>query len=190
MANGTAFLDDSGKAWTSFGGASVSNGRLVTAGGNYITTPNQTDWNFGADEFCVEVIATFQAFAERPVLGKWHNTDGISYLMGFGPSPHAVSFAHALSDGGVNFPVAATIAPNVQHHIAWYRRADGFFVAIDGVVYPVGGPGSLQASNAAITVGAVAYDAGGVGMYLYQMRVRRGSATAYGTSNFTPPSAI
>lgn len=194
MPNGTVATDDTGKSWTfnSGGGSvSISSGALVTSGGGHLLTPSTSEWNFGADEFCIEAIVKFTARAERPVLGKWYSYGPTSWLCGLGTSGGKQSFYINAAPGGETYPATTPVSLGTTYHMAWYHRAgSNFYSALDGVVTSVRTNGTVSSNSTDVTIGAIPGAAGGLGMKLYQLRVRRGPGTAYPATNFTPPSSI
>lgn len=193
MPDGTVANDDTGKVWTfvpATGAVSISGGKLVTSGGGYITSPDADDWDFGADEFCMEAIVELTSKAERPVIGKWVNPGELSWLCGCGSGGADQAFYLTLTSG-TTFPTGGTPALNTKYHMAWYHRAGGgFYMSLGGVVTSARSDGTIPNTTAPVTVGALNYTTDGLGMRLYQLLVRRGPGCAYPASNFTPPTSI
>lgn len=121
MPNGTVATDDTGKSWTfnSGGGSvSISSGALVTSGGGHLLTPSTSEWNFGADEFCIEAIVEFTARAERPVLGKWYSYGPTSWLCGLGTSGDKQSFYINAAPGGETYSATTPVSLGTTYHMA------------------------------------------------------------------------
>lgn len=194
MPDGLAATDDTGKSWAfvqAGGSVAVSDGALVTAGGGYITTPDDAEWDFGDDEFCMEALVELSAKAERPVISKWNVTTGLSWFCGCGPGGTNQAFYLRASPGTTTFQTGYSPALNTLYHMAWYRRAGGnFYMSLNGLVTTARGSSTLYDVPTPVTVGANNYQTGGLGMRLYQLRARRGPGSAYPASNFTPPTAI
>ena len=195
MPDGTAATDDTGKSWSFHaptGSVAISGGKLVTAGGGYIMTPDAPEWNFGADEFCIEAIVKLSAKFEKPIIAKWSLTSGGErWFCGCGVGGVSQAFYINASPDGASWPTGPTPGLGTVYHMAWYRRAEGgFYMSLGGSVAHARGDATFASAVTPITVGALDFNAGGMGMELYQLRVRRGPGTAYPATNFTPPSSI
>lgn len=193
-----AFVDDSGKAWATAGGAqhSATQVKFGTAsmycGGSvfdFITSNVHDDFDLTTD-FTVECWARFEDFASRRGVWKlgalvatanfmsvvaW--TDGSVHFVGVGASGY--TWAARSSAGAVS--------TTVWHHIAAVRRADDIWLYVDGALVASATATGTPATAKQLIVGMgtdgfQSYMKG----YIDEMRVRRG--TAIYTAPFTPPA--
>ncbi|WP_162405586.1 hypothetical protein [Pseudoxanthomonas jiangsuensis] len=194
MPNGQTLTDDTGKIWTPNGGSGVSSGQLVMAPNttDYFTTPDHADWNFGADEFCIEMIGTIASGTTREagIVSKW--SSGWSWYAGTGPSAANLGLYIHLQGGSNEWPVGAGIVKGAEAHFAWYRNASGqFWVAVNGSAALIRATATpLHTSTDPVRIGPHAAGITGVPFSAKQMRVRRGLGCAYSGTSFTPPGSL
>lgn len=190
IANLDVNLFDPKRTWTANGGANVSAGWLNLDGaGDYLSTPNSADFNFGAGDFCLE------AFVEIPgapgafdaIFGKWQ-TASLGIMFGIDTSRRLVLYWHngALRNGNST----ATVAVATPTHVAAYRFGASMYCAIGGVTIALAtAPGTLTATTQQQCIGAESMtSASDFNGKIRGFRATKGSSGGYGASNFTPPT--
>lgn len=200
---GTTFTDEKGKTLTPTStvqtstlqnkfGSSVL--RFPNSSGSYLTTPGHADFNFGTDDFCMEMwILTGHAGSYPGLLVReWVSapwSGGWSWLLnGNSGSPMQVWFA----DHSVSAPLLTATNTGYRdgswHHLAVVRHGNVFTLYIDGVAnVSATSSFSIATTTKNVTIGAdntfgLRFYAG----YMDDLRITRG-VPRY-TANFTPPA--
>jgi len=191
IANLNINLSDPKRIWTAHGDAAVSGDWLNLDGaGDYIDTPQSTDFDFGSGSFSVEAFVQISGAPAGPVpiMAKWQ-TGLLSWYLGLNASRQAVMFARIA--GGNYFPPAttATVALNTPTHVAMYRIGNNFYLAVGGVVQNVlSQAGSIDVTSQPVAIGAQPDGSNNFAGLIRGARVTKGSTGGYGATNFTPPS--
>ena len=132
IANLNVDLSDPKRTWTANGGAAVSGDWLNLDGaGDYLSTPESADLDFGTGDFCVEAFVDISGSPGGyvPVVTKWQ-TGALSYYFGINSTSHLALFAQI---GGGNYFIDATttaIPSGTPTHIAWYRIGNDFYLSL------------------------------------------------------------
>lgn len=182
--NSTTFKDETGKAWTANGDAKISTAQSKFGGasglfdgtGDYISTPDHADFDFGTGDFTIEFWIQFNAFGTYNVasLGTW--AAGISI--------GASATYHYIAINAIGFNFADTITTGTWYHIAFTRSSGSLRCFRDGVQ-----KGATQTSAQNIQVAAESAIgkalSGSLNGYLDEFRI---SNKARWTDTFTPPT--
>lgn len=193
IANLNVDLSDPFRTWTANGGAAVTGGALVLDGtGDYLSSPQSTDFDFGSGDFCVEsfINVAVSPSAEATILAKWSGSD-LSWLFGI-TSARQPFFYYNSSTTGLQFPTGTGVAPTgTDTHIAAYRVGTQLYMAVGGNV----SASSALGTDALVTVSVqscIGAQSDGISSLLNGkikgVRATKGSSGGYGASNFTPPS--
>jgi len=189
-AHGNAQIDT---AQSKFGGASG----LFDGSGDYLSTPDSDDWNFGTGDFTIDFWVRFNSlpangewatfYCQRP--SGWQN----QVYFGFRNIGGAYSWDFSVYSGGaaiMEVIKATTVSTNTWYHIAVVRSGNNFYIFQDGaqVGTAVTDSDSVPDLASTLTIGRLGvYDGYYFNGWLDEFRVSKGSARW--TSNFTPPSA-
>lgn len=197
IANLNVDLSDPFRTWTAQGGAAVTGGALVLDGtGDYLETPNSTDFDFSTVNFCVESFVEISAYpsSDYAIMAKWGSA-GVSWL--FLITSTGRLGLYYLSSGGYVTPVGAIQVPlDTPTHVAGYRIAgslggdNGSYVSVAGVTERIDiVTRVVDLAVAPTTIGA--QSGSGASPFagkIWGSRATKGSTGGYGASNFTPPS--
>lgn len=189
IANLDVDLSDPYRTWTANGGAAVSGGKLVLDGTNdYISTPQDTALDVGANDFAFEAFVTLGTVtaAEHALFAKWAGTT--SYLFGINGSGLMTFYFNQSGTGNIFRQRAGAVSTGVEHHMAWFKTGGQGYFALDGVVALSGAVGTIVAQSLPMTIGATSDPAAFLNASVRGARVTIGSSGGYGASNFTPPS--
>lgn len=199
----TTFTDvsSSPKTVTANGNAQIST--ALEAGGNgyfdgtgdYISTPDHNDFNFGSDNFTIEAFVYFSVvpdsgqyaaiFSQR---SSATSNNSFNFWYG-GTEKWYVSYStNGVTQININNISTHTPTSGLFYHVAAVRNSSNMDIFIDGVKQTTRAiSGSLYNSSANIRIGAandvLSYFLNG---YMKDFRVTKG--TARYTENFTPPS--
>lgn len=195
-ANGsTLFIDETGKTWTTMGGALIVTGRykfggasgLFNGSSEYIYTPHSEDFNFGSGDFTIDFW--MYPIANRGILKKYHSL-----------SPTEASFQLVIGSGSLltfyfysgttsySLKCTTALSLSVWHHVAIVRFGNTMYMFIDGVL-----ANSIDVTNITINNSpSVALFVGINNTTLFsgnidEFRISKGIARW--TTNFTPPTA-
>jgi len=191
IANLNVDLSDPYRTWTANGGAAVTGGALVLDGtGDYLSSPQSTDYDFGSGDFCVEAFINVAASppAEDVIIAKW---GGSSFSWLFGITNARRPFFYYNTSGGSTFPAGSSVVPiNTWTHVAAYKIGASLYIATAGIVSGVAPPAAaLTTISSQVCIGA---QSDGVNSLFTGMikgvRATKGSSGGYGASNFTPPT--
>ncbi len=142
----TTFTDAKGKVWTAQGNAQIDTGRpwfgnptlLLDGTGDYLTSPDATDWRFGSSDFTIENWAYFTAdpVGETVVISKWGAGNDLSFYYGRASAAAARSVAfYYRTNGGTNVFTDSTssIFSNYWSYSSFSRIGNTGYYHIDGV---------------------------------------------------------
>jgi hypothetical protein len=187
----TNLTDAKGKVWTANGNANVSGGWLNLDGtGDYLATPNSTDFDFAAGDFALEAFINLAVTpgAEMTIASKWQS-GSLSWLFGINASRRV--FLYTRIAGTNRFSTGTnTVTVGADAHIAAYRVSSLWYVAINGVVQSIlTNAGSIEVTSQQTCIGTQSDGS----MNAFNGKVRgfratKGGAGGYGATNFTPPS--
>lgn len=210
--NSTTFTDSSASAHTmsANGNAKLntSNAKFGTAGGSfdgtgdYLTSADSADWNFGSGDFTIDTWINLTAAPAGGFGGAVFSQDGgaailTSLAVVITPARHVRVWAGtgAAWDilNGVDFCDASSVlTTGSYHHFAFVRSTNSWMVFIDGTQCgsTQTASGTLYNSPDNLYIGGEFQDTsggGGINGYLDEYRISKGIARW--TSDFTPPSA-
>jgi hypothetical protein len=194
---GTVFTDSSSsaKAMTTVGGASQVATKSKFGGvsgyfdgaGDYLTTPNSTDWAFGTGDWTIDYWAWMTDFTQQlRIISKkdtatpffYHRVSGAIYMDYTGGNP--VNIAD-LTAG--QFPSNSN-----WHHFAYVKYGSTVTRYVDGVAIGscTGVTGSMTTSTNILTLFASSVGTAGFSGYIDEFRISKGIARW--TADFTPPT--
>lgn len=140
----TAITDEKGKVWTPYGNAQIDTAQskfggaslLLDGTGDYITTPDHADWDFGSGSFTVEgwvrpasFAAVMALFNKRATLGLY-SPFGL-YLNTTTGAPGMLCSLNGTS-WGVNILSSIGLSLDTWAHIAFVRNGTTFSVYVNG----------------------------------------------------------
>ena len=195
-ANGsTAFIDEKGHLFTASGNAQISTAQSVFGGasgafdgsGDYVSTPNSDDFNFGTGDFTIELAVRFASLPVNSVVSLvsayLNSTTGLSIQYRTdGGSGNRLTFG--VGDTSNNF--AWSPATGTWYRVAVTRSGTSLRAFIDGtqIGSTITNSSNLN-STAALWIGALNFS-GGVQFlngWIDEMRITNGVARY--TSNYT-----
>lgn len=182
---GTAQLDT---AQTKFGASSL----LLDGNSDYVTVPDNANWNFGSGDFTVDCWVRFNSIAgTQTICGQ--GIDGNSYWK---LTWNATKWQLYVYSGGVlqvGLDIAdAGVAINTWFHIALVRSGGTITLYRDGTALTTGSYSSWPEYTSPFCIGAEMYAGPGgradwFNGWIDEFSVRKGEAVW--TANFTPPTA-
>jgi hypothetical protein len=194
----TTFTDVKGRAWTAAGNAQIDTAQSKFGGasglfdgtGDYVTTPNSTDFQFGTGDFTFEVWARLNTTAALQNCICWTSASGpVQVIINDGAGKMGI---YAQTSWVIQNAVTQSTA--TWYHLAWTRSGNNWRVFMDGVQQgsTVVDSRSLAAPNGVrnIAIGAEVTAPSYSQFYngwLDDLRVTKGVARY--TANFTPPTA-
>jgi RHS repeat-associated protein len=195
----TSFVDLTGKTWTASGNVQVDTAQkifgsasgLFDGTGDYISTSNHTDFDFGGGDFTIDArvrlnsLATTQTIISKraagvygPMLLRYNGTNG---KWEFYSSQNGTTWGVILSGGSA--------VVNTWYHIAAVRNGNVWTLYINGAsVSTVTASGSVSTNTNNIVIGAAdtTGTAANFNGWIDEVRISKGIARW--TSNFTPPT--
>lgn len=138
----TTFTDDSGKTWTAFGNAQIDTSLgdqrgLFDGSGDYITTPDHTDFAFGSGDFSILFTMRFNSLAGfQTIVSKGYSpTVNGGWLIQTGNGDGRLNFYN--NAGGVILSETTGTINTGQDYVievtrvsgAWTMKRDGVTVA-------------------------------------------------------------
>jgi len=202
--NGTdgaqAFTDESGKIWTGAGNAQIDSAQSVFGGtsalfdgsGDYLSTPNHADFDFGSGSFTVDFWVKFNSLAgTQQLISK--RTNPILY----GPFSMAIDNAYVYfvssSNGAtwgeyIQWPYGTNIATGTWYHFAFVRNGSDWRFYLNGISRAFTTVSQTVMTNTAdVTIGGLPDGSFSFNGWIDEMRVSKG--VARWTANFTPPTS-
>jgi len=179
-------------AQSKFGGASG----LFDGAGDYLSTPDSDDWNFGSGDFTIDfwlrfisppsndftiLVAQYQDASNRMLL-YWDNRDA---------TPNGMSFHFII--GGVLYgftepSLASQYSANTWYHIAMVRNGNNWYIFRNGIQTATTSFSITYSDySGVVTIGGETASAKYLNGYLDEFRVSKGIARW--TSNFTPSAS-
>lgn len=168
-----------------FGSKSI----YLDGSGDYFSTPNSSDFEFGTGDFTVEAwVNTAQSAGNQVVVGQFIGSNNGSWGLKTGVNGNQVGFSYG-NGGFVNIGTGVAINDNNWHHIAVVRVGAVVTIYIDGINRASSNIGAGQIigfNSSPLRIGYNQWDNQYVQGYIDEVRVSKGIARW--TSNFTPPS--
>lgn len=197
----TTFTDETGKVWTANGSAQIDTAKsmfggasgLFGASGDYITTPNTADHQFGSGDFTIEFFVYPPTYGtDRVVFFKRSAAAARGMACFFSASDNklAVGFGdNNVTSWNAVLGTSAPIAPSQFTHIAIQRRGSKYEMFKGGVKQTeADATGFVLADDTSPFVfGAAEGGSYGLASHLDELRITKGVARY--TANFTPPTA-
>lgn len=189
VANLDTDLSDPFRTWTANGGAAVSGGWLNLDGsGDYLATPQSTDFDFGAGLFCTEAFIEIAGNppAEDVIMSKW-GAGSQSWFFGINSAGHVVMYV--VNGGGFQLYAGTISVGTSPVHVAAYGDGTFIYASVDGVVQNLGGQGTITTISEQVCIGS--QSDGSSNQFTGKIRgcrASKGSTGGYGATNFTPPS--
>lgn len=176
-------------AQSKFGGSSLA----LAGAGAYVSTPDATSFNFGANDFTIEAwvnpSATMNSGTGQKVfLAKWSSASNASWLVDY----YQGNIRGHIRNGSTTYTTqgAATIPAGTWTHIAYSRLGSNFYFFVNGSL--VGSSTSTLSVNSSAAPVLVGYKGDGVGTEYftgYMDGVRISQRVARYTANFVPASS-
>ncbi len=198
--NGTdaspAFTDAKGKTWTANGNAQIDTAQSKYGGaaglfdgtGDYISTPDHADFDFGAGDFTIEAWIRVNAFASGAgiVAKGTSGVDGYTLsLTNVSPYQKIVLFMTSL---GKVIEGTTSLASATWYHIALVRKGNVFTLYLNGVSEgSYTSSASLTASGDEVRAGVARDGTSFFNGHLDDLRITKGIARY--VENFTPPAS-
>jgi hypothetical protein len=183
-------------AQSKFGGASIA----FDGTGNYLTVPDNADFEFGSGNFTVEMwiyptsgTNTFRCFIAK---SNRNSPGGQGSFVGQISNTNKLQMLFDKDATGETWDIdvqgTTTVALNTWHHIAVVRSGNVFTAYLNGVSEATATNGLSLVDNAELlTIGALGYTSppfvSFFNGYIDDLRITKGVARY--TANFTPPTA-
>lgn len=196
----TTFTDSSGSAhtMTTVGNAQIDTAQfkygtssiLLDGTGDYLTTPDNADWDLGAGNFTIELWVRYNAVDTTDLyVAQWGGTSAWAFYRETG----SLYFRFFDTGAALNdTSYAWTPSTNTWYHVCAMRTGDVFSIFIDGVnVATQTYAKTIRNGSNVLAVGSLT--PGGFGGYdlngwIDDLRITKGVAR-YSDSGFTPPTA-
>lgn len=197
----TNFEDATGKVWTPFGNVHIDTSQSVFGGssayfdgsGDYLSTPTDSSFNVGADDFTVEMFVRPAEISTRlqAICGKFNTNTYAPFRVELNGS----NYNFLITDTGTSWVggTATLSAPasgvGVADHVALVRLGGTFDLYVNGVKKGSRTQtGALWDNTFAFVIGVMpGYSGNNFKGHLDEFRFTKGIARY--TENFTPPSA-
>jgi len=190
----TTFTDESGKTWTAYADAQIDTAQSKFGGasglfdgtGDYISTPDHNDFDFGAGDFTVDcwvrhsALAGYQHYISQ-YPGAWALYKDITTNR---------PVIYLSTDGGDKTATSSVdVAIDTWYHIAAVRYGNTVTIYIDGTARGTVDVTGCTVNNSAnlITIAAYSAPADFFSGWIDEVRISKGIARW--TANFTPPTA-
>lgn len=191
-ANGsTSFLDSKSNTWSAGGDAQISDSQskwgeslYLDGSGDYITTNDASNFDFGTDDFTVECWVYLTGSGDRTLYSAISGSTGLTFRI----TP--AGYLQYLYGGGLNTNTGSTtVTSSTWVHVALSRESGTARLFVDGVLDT-----SFSASESLTSLGSTVvigkhrnlsqdYFSG----YIDEYRVTKGVARY--TASFTPPAS-
>jgi hypothetical protein len=180
-------------AQSKFGGASL----LFDGTGDYLTVPDNADFEFGSGNFTAEAWVYPVASPDQPIImGQWDGVGGgtgLSWvlILSNNASRNLRFILSTDGSGAVTNSISSSpLTLNAWSHVALVRSGDVFTAYLNGtsaVSYTISAGASLFNATNVITVGASSTASQPFNGYIDDLRITKGLARY--TSNFSVPPA-
>ena len=194
----TTFTDEIGKVVTAVGNAQIDTAQkkfgtasgLFDGTGDYLSTPDHADWDFGTGDFTIDGQFRFNTISQQFLFDS-----GLDVGAGEG-----VAIRLAGATGGLQWYIMGSLAVNVTsgqwspstntwYHIAVVRNGTDCKVFIDGIQKGSTGTNSQNISVTTIPTIGARQNINGVELNGWMDEFRISKGIARWTANFTPPTA-
>jgi len=195
----TTFTDVFGHTWTAHGNAQIDTAQskfggasgLFDGSGDWIDTPDSTDWTIGSGDLTIEFWLMENALgALQWICGQGNNLNS-NATSPFGMIKNATDqIEWRLSDGTSSFSASNTtvLTTGQWYHVAGVKQGITMYVFVDGVKGSnATAPTSLVDSASVFSIGR--WGAANTNYFNGWVDDFRFSRCARYTANFTPPSA-
>lgn len=190
----TTFTDESGKAWTAAGNAQIDTAQSKFGGasglfdgtGDWISTPDHDDFNYGSGDFTIDFWVRFNSLASiSGIYGQFNDTNNQVRL--FWSTTNNLQF-DAFVGGSVVFQMIRSWTPSTGtwYHVAVVRKGNNWYMFVDGSQIGTTYVDSDAFPDIAGTVFLGAADTFVLNGWLDEVRVSKG--VARWIANFTPPT--
>ncbi len=206
----TTFTDDAiggTHTWTAAGTAQIDTAQkkfgtgsgLFSVGGNWISTPYSSDFDFGSGNFTIDFPIYFtDKTLQQYFFGNTGADSGYYVYKRSNTNGNKIGISAYTGTGGATTVIASEMTSNWSvndgewHHLAFVRNGSNFAIYIDGVSQALSDDTFDNdwsgITDAAFIVGNVNTNPGiGVNAQIDEFRVSKGIARW--TSNFTPPTS-
>lgn len=194
----TTFTDSSatGRTFTAYGNAQIDTAQykfgdasgLFDGTGDYITTPNSADFQFGSGDFTIE------AWVRLNAIGQWHeianqmtnSARGWMYDVTTGNKLRLYGFISSWQELGIS---TTSLTTGQWYHCAVTREGTSFRLFLDGVLEDttvVSGAFTEETTNT-LTIGLESANTRYMNGWIDDLRITKGVARY--TATFTPPTA-
>lgn len=183
--------DAKGKVWTANGGAVVSSGWLNLDGsGDYLTTPQSTDFDFGSGDFCIEAFINIApgSSGNRCIAAKW-SASSLSWRFLVETGGRLALYMRL--GGTTRFHLGPILPTGTNVHVAIYRIGTTMYGTLNGSHSASDssfGTLSITATVQPTSIGSYSDASNFFNGKIRGVRITKGSSGGYGASNFTPPS--
>jgi hypothetical protein len=148
----TTFIDESGKAWTANGDAQISTAQIkfgISSGlfdgtGDYISTPNSADFDFGSDNWTIDLWIWRDGTKAYPYAFSLGKSGGNGLGIGLGNSNNKMRI---IWDAAEKINGSSTIADQTWTHIIVERSGATVFLYVNGNVDGSAGASSNMNSD-------------------------------------------
>lgn len=196
----TTFTDDSGtgKTVTAAGNAQIDTAQSYFGGasglfdgtGDWLTVPDNADWNFGTGDFTIDFRVRFAELVSSRAFYQQRVNDNNRVLLYWDFGASELSFY--VFNGGVtiaNMLRSWSPSTNTWYHVALVRTGNTARMFIDGT--QIGADfsitGTMPDLAAVISIGGRSSEGDlGLNGWLDEFRIQKGEAAW--TSNFSPPT--
>jgi hypothetical protein len=192
----TTFIDDSGKIWTAQGSAQIDTAESVfgesglfnPATGDYISTPDHSNFHFGSGDFTIDFRVKFSVLPESALI--YLHTDSLVNLIGFAIEHTDDSYVWHLTSWSTGVMYVDISCPmdscevDTWYHIALTRSGNNTRMFVDG--QQIGTTDTTSYTLANVTVTGSAFIGANLNGWIDEFRISKGFAQW--TANFTPPT--
>lgn len=189
----TTITDETGKPWTAQGNAQIDTAHkkfgaasgLFDGSGDYLTSPDCPDWNFGTADWTVDLWLRRNGTKAYP--GIWATRYSSALTMGLGNSDNKIRVVLGASE----ILLSSNTVPDLTWtHVALVRYGNVLTVYIGGTAcgtYNCTGV-SFNSDNVGIWIGRLGGDTDGYYWDGWMDEIRVSKGIARWTANFSPPT--
>jgi hypothetical protein len=182
--NGNAQIDT---AQSKFGGSSL----LCDGTGDYVTTPDDTEFTLGTNEFTFDTHYRFNVTTgSQTFFGQWGGSSSATVRSWVFWYTSGTGIRLSRNNSGVSINFGWAPSAGVWYHLRFMRKVDTLYVYVDGVLLTsqsLGAALSIADSSSALAVGADSAGATGANGWFQETRLAVGWS-ASNTANFAPPT--
>lgn len=157
--------------------------------GDYLTYPDHADWDFGTEDFFIQLFIYQSSAATKFLVAKRASNAGIAPFILYVDNSPAVHFS--CSTNGSSYNVSIDVSTGIAgawRHIAAGRASGVFRLWNGGAVIgtPVSNASALMTNSVALSIGAHANGDLAFNGYMDEIRIDKGAGCCP-TGAFTPP---